>query len=484
MKGIFIVRYITEKNIYIQFMPKITDHTNLTLTLTPKPNQKQTNMTDTDGYQFDKKALKQNDIDVVLYHGYCPDGFTSATACWHYRKKNGLSNEPEDIVYHGMAHGRDTWRCPPGIEDKNVLICDFSFSEKVMLEMIGKAKNVLVLDHHKTAKAALANIPEENKVFDMDHSGAYITWRYFFGYNVQVPSFVLYVEDHDIWTRVLPDSDAYSYLLRTVEFEFDTYEQFFDEKYFASMRPVAKGCETFANSMVERIVDSAVPHFMLIKGKYYFAAHVDTSVLKSEVGNKVFEKLPLTDFSVVRDSKRWSGTTSFSMRSENSRVDVSEIARCFGGGGHRNAAGASALCTTQTLPGQILDKYRVYYHLKTLRPIKIGVFTGVAICAPLFGKHLVNYFMQDRTPGVQNADFVLRNREERPLRRKTVYDFALEHHPSENGNENHIDGSLLLGSHLNEIEKKKITEAFRGSLDLAPNGFGSFSGLGRHFFNL
>ena len=52
--------------------------------------------------------------------------------------------------------------------------------------------------------------------------------------------------------------------------------------------------------------------------------------------------------------------TSFSLRSTQQHEDVSAVAKCFGGGGHRNASGVSLNYVASTLPCNTYDNGELY----------------------------------------------------------------------------------------------------------------------------
>ena len=64
------------------------------------------------------------------------------------------------------------------------------------------ARGLIVIDHHLTAKEALQKIPDANKIFDMRQSGATLAWNYFHPRH-EIPMFLRYVEDRDLWRNAL-----------------------------------------------------------------------------------------------------------------------------------------------------------------------------------------------------------------------------------------------------------------------------------------
>lgn len=61
----------------------------------------------------------------------------------------------------------------------------------------------------------------------MTHSGAMLTWFYFFP-EIEPPLLIKYIEDRDIWTKALPNTDDFSSWFYTLPlgnilFVFSTY---------------------------------------------------------------------------------------------------------------------------------------------------------------------------------------------------------------------------------------------------------------------
>ena len=91
------------------------------------------------------KEFPKDQIDMVIYHHPCNDGFGSAYVVWRYYKET--SND-RDIEYVGVSHSGKF----PDVSGKNVLICDYSYPLNVMEKIQRIAKSVLVIDHHATAR--------------------------------------------------------------------------------------------------------------------------------------------------------------------------------------------------------------------------------------------------------------------------------------------------------------------------------------------
>lgn len=303
--------------------------------------------------------MNPDKIDFVIYHNPCSDGTGSAWAAWKYLKANHPKRE---VIYHPTNHGSP----PPDVTGRNVLICDFSYSKPLLDEMIKQADNLLIIDHHKTAQAALQDIPDKYKIFDMSHSGAYLTWMYFFP-KKDVPLMIQYIQDRDIWTNKMPLIKEYASWFFTLDHNVEIYDIFSDDKVFQNM------LETKGVGMVEKdsfLIKEAVPHcsikFQKIDNRRFFIGYLNTTVMRSEVGNGVINYCKYADFAAVYSISDYSNSTTFSLRSTNSNYDASSVATTMGGGGHRNACGVKVSYVTNVLPGLVLDNNKMYTILENI----------------------------------------------------------------------------------------------------------------------
>merc|ERR1711871_1070931 len=142
-------------------------------------------------------------VDVVLFHGGCPDGFTAAYIAW---LKLG-----SQARYVGIGHGSPEHKLEAAgdLTGKHVAVLDFSFDAPSTAMQMEAAASYVVLDHHKTAAENLRGLSEENKVFQMNMSWATLSWDFFFR-GQQCPLLFRYVEDKDIWRWALKNSKEFS----------------------------------------------------------------------------------------------------------------------------------------------------------------------------------------------------------------------------------------------------------------------------------
>ena len=275
---------------------------------------------------------------AVLYHGGCPDGFGGAYAAW---KKFGDTAEYIPMNDHRIV--------PEGLAGRNLYFIDFTYPQDLMGEIMRTAKSVTVLDHHLGIKEVVEAIPEH--VFDEKRSGATIAWSYFHP-DVLVPTLLKYVEDGDRYVFQLPDSRAvlaYVYAQRFTFEEWDRLVQEFENDRTRGLL-IEKG-KTYAEHfaiLVEQIANKA--KLVSFEGfECYLAASAD--MFTSDVGNRLARlKPPLSIIVNFRED-----TLHVSLRSDPS-LDVSAIARKYGGNGHPQAA-AFLLKWGDPLPWKVLDEH-------------------------------------------------------------------------------------------------------------------------------
>lgn len=285
---------------------------------------------------------------LCIYHGHCDDGFGAAWAV-----RDALGDKVEIVA---GQYGRD----PPDVAGRDVILVDFSYKRPVLEAMAKSARSILVLDHHKTAQEDLAIFPRvldridwqgqaeagigAMVLFDMDRSGAGIAWD-FFHPGIGRPAFINYLEDRDLWRKTLPGSDEFTIALRSYPQEFDLW----DRLVTAGPGPLieeGKSIQRYYRLRVEEFKRGAylselagVP--CMAANAPYFAA----SEVAGELAAMDGAQFGLCYF------EGSNGEYLYSLRSRGD-FDVSAIAKRFGGGGHKSAAGFKAEAPAHRLAGQ------------------------------------------------------------------------------------------------------------------------------------
>ena len=260
---------------------------------------------------------------LVIFHANCPDGIAAAWAAW--------TVYGDLATYLPASYGDAP---PPVVDDegepRDVLIVDFSYPRDALVKLHGEAKSLLVLDHHKTAREACEGLPF--CVFDMDRSGAGLAWDVLRPGEPR-PWVIDYTEDRDLWRHKLPDTHAVNAWLRAGLRTIDGIQR-------ASTAPlevaVYLGAKVLAEQRVYIEQTKARASLAVLAGHLVPVVECGRHCA-SEIVGELSEGHPFAASWQVRD-----GVTHYELRSRDGGLDVSVIAKRFGGGGHRNAAGFSS----------------------------------------------------------------------------------------------------------------------------------------------
>ena len=262
---------------------------------------------------------------LVIYHGDCPDGFGSA---WSFWKKYGNS-----IGYYSANHGEN----PPDVSGKDVFIVDFSYKRDCLIKMSKESSSLVLIDHHVSAEKDLGDLDFCN--FDMNHSGAYLSWKHLFG-DDNVPPLISYIEDRDLWKWELPNSESILSAIDSYPKDFAVWDELNDMLHldhtsenaswgFEKLK--AEGCailrykQNLLNSLVKNKFEGKILDFNI--------PMINAPFFQSELASM------LSEGESFAAAYYFNGESyRVSLRSKEDGEDVSEIAIKFGGGGHKCAA--------------------------------------------------------------------------------------------------------------------------------------------------
>jgi len=261
--------------------------------------------------------LEPTSVEIVLYHANCNDGFGAAYAAWKL-----LGNRAE---YIACTHGQP----PPDITGKKVVCLDFSYNNSTTKELIKLTESFLIIDHHKSAMVELHDI--SNARFDMTKSGAMLSWE-FFHPGKEAPKFIQYIQDRDLWKFELPYSKEFSAAFDMVPWGFEEYEKFEDDSVFDDAVKRGSYILAYSKTVIKKVCDKASKRNY--EGKHVLV--VNSSHWMSEIGARL---APDCDFAMIWYYDHVTAGYNCSLRAFHEATDVSEIAKKFGGGGHKKAAG-------------------------------------------------------------------------------------------------------------------------------------------------
>jgi oligoribonuclease NrnB/cAMP/cGMP phosphodiesterase (DHH superfamily) len=256
-------------------------------------------------------------VNLVIYHANCTDGFGAAYSAWK------LLGDRAD--YHAAKHGEP----PPDVTAKNVVILDFSYDNATTKRLMQAAKSIIVIDHHKSAMVELHDVSCTR--FDMNHSGAMLAWK-FFHPGKEAPRLIKFIEDRDLWKWEIPYSKEFSAAFDMVKFDFEEFDKYLDDSEVDNAQERGAYILAYSKTVISKIAKNASPR--KISGKEVLV--VNSPHWMSEIGAALS---PKCDFAVIWYYDHETRQVKVSLRAHHEDSDVSEVAKKFGGGGHRKAAG-------------------------------------------------------------------------------------------------------------------------------------------------
>lgn len=272
---------------------------------------------------------------LVIYHHNCMDGFAAAWSAWRKLR--------DDAEYVPAQYGS----APPDVAGrKKVYILDFSYAKDVMSNLAARHPETkfIILDHHKTAAADLLGLDEAANIeltFDMQHSGARLAWDHF-NSEEPVPPLVLYAEDRDLWRFQLLNSRELAAWLWCNDMNFHSYN--LANQILTFSRDTAISAGRAVLEYMRRMCEMSLSHVQMVTLDGHFVPAVNASHFFSELGELLCKMYPASPFAVVFFQSK-TGEFVYSLRSTGDKFDVAELAKKFGGGGHKNAAGFRASFT-------------------------------------------------------------------------------------------------------------------------------------------
>lgn len=260
----------------------------------------------------------------VLYHANCYDGFGSAWAAWTV-----LGDRAQ---YIPVQYGEQPPELPPQAE---VIISDFSYPRKTLLQMRDQVAKLTLLDHHITAQQDLAGL--DFTIFDLNRSGAMIAWQYWHP-DQPIPPLISYIQDRDLWQFALPHSQEVFAALCSYPMDFQVWNQLQIPQLIEEGKIILR----YQQHMVSLICDQA--YFCEIGGYLVPVANATTAF--ADVAHQLCLRYPNAAFAAYYFDRK-DHVRQWGLRSVGD-FDVSQIAKQMGGGGHRNAAGFTQPLDQQT----------------------------------------------------------------------------------------------------------------------------------------
>lgn len=290
--------------------------------------------------------------DYVIFHRGCTDGFAG-----FFILTTTNQIDKHALIYPDMPSAKDV---PPNIDGKNIIVIDVAYKKDILLELFHRCNSVTFIDHHISIRDDVLEMIKTKKndniiiVYDERKSGASLTWNYFYPKR-KMPLFIKYIEDNDTgaWKlrNTLPFINALDvkYDLNISHKNLKKWKKLFNEKVVEELVKIGITYDEYKEYLLEinlkryslesfpsEKIYTDYPEVFSKVGQYKVVVYngsgcPNASILGSRFMNKIN-----CDFVIIwvyhTDRKEYV----LSMRSKI--VDISNIAKAFGGGGHKLAA--------------------------------------------------------------------------------------------------------------------------------------------------
>lgn len=277
---------------------------------------------------------------IIIYHDHCNDGFGAAFIAHQHLVADG-----HEVTMFPFNYG-DMLLTDEASHEATLHILDFSFPPSVMLALCTVYKEVVWLDHHKTAIDAWFDsgvVCPQNLYYWLtdNHSGTMLAWLHYEAKLAptlkealeSAPHWIKLIDDRDRWVFQYPETKAFHAGLGLMPRDVKHWEVLASQKAVDLIVNNGGAILSYQKMLYEQLMETA--HEITIDGIKGLAANIPGQ-FASDVGHLLCKKSGTFGATYHSNGKGYK----FSIRSEGD-FDVAAIAKAFGGGGHRNAAGFS-----------------------------------------------------------------------------------------------------------------------------------------------
>lgn len=281
--------------------------------------------------------MTDNKRTILIYYHDDNDGLCSAAVAGNYYDRNEFV-----IKFVPINYGKESWNEEEINAVERVWLLDFASDKMDEFVKICGSKLIWV-DHHKTAMEKhpeLWNSSNVPGIRSIQKAACVLTWEYAHPEHPQPPAAVAYIGDKDMWRFEYDETKAFSagFSLMVKNPDDPVWDTLLGSEYEDTVNKMISIGELLLESQSYKI-QKAFERGVDCIFHNWKARLVNTTGSVSEIGEFIYKK-PEYDIAIM-----WQAVEDmvvFSLRSDSGNPespDCAEIARQYGGGGHRNAAG-------------------------------------------------------------------------------------------------------------------------------------------------
>ena len=215
-----------------------------------------------------------------------------------------------------------------------IFVVDFSF-EKETMGILNNVANLIWIDHHRTSIEKMEGHTIQGKR-EIGKAACELTWEYIYPAR-QMPIAVKLLGRYDVWDHSDPRTLPFQYGMRLLD---DTQpdsrvwaKSFLERTFFYETLENGSICYKYQTQQ-----NSIYAASMSYEGEFegYKAIIMNKPFANSQAFDSVYNP-DIHDIMILWGCKQ--GEFKYSIYTDKKDLDVSEIAKKYGGGGHKNAAG-------------------------------------------------------------------------------------------------------------------------------------------------
>jgi hypothetical protein len=316
---------------------------------------------------------------VVVYHSIDLDGQMSAAIVKHWFVLERNDGKPytfdsktlgdtdkgvEVLDFIGYNYGQPI----PDLSDYDkVIMCDISFPREFMIEMLEKwSMNITYIDHHISAMEELSGV-QIKSYCDVKFAACELTWKYFFP-NETMPEIIRLLGMYDSFRHKGTEEEQ-----KVLEFQYGARQAIssYEEAYKCLYYNISESAGIHLNYSLVNIQRSGkyIYQYLCTEAKqvykngfvvvfdeeHWFDSETFLGKMTDGYRERKFicinkERFNPINFGIDYHKDGYDGAACFhydgiaklyrfSLYNDNGLIDCSVIAKQFGGGGHKGAAG-------------------------------------------------------------------------------------------------------------------------------------------------
>lgn len=264
--------------------------------------------------------------------------------CFHHNDLDGIcsaaivrSHYSEDKCFFVSVDYKSPFPLDTVTKNDLVIIVDFSLENTKDFDKLLKVtnNNVIWIDHHKTAIDKYKDY--DTKGIRKDGTAACVlTWKYFYP-NIKVPQIVEMLGDFDVWdfSKYGKDLDKLQcgITLYNTDPESSNWNKWLEDKTLSLLLEEGEIALKYRTNFYRELISS---YSFSTKFEGYDAICCNAGLNGSQIFDSIKDSYDIM-LTFIFDGEKFN----ISLYTKKDNIDVSEIAKKYGGGGHKKASGFS-----------------------------------------------------------------------------------------------------------------------------------------------